>query len=226
MIKALVFDFDGTILDTETPDFECWKQLFADHGGELTQAEWCKVVGTNWDAFNPFDHLESQIGRTVDRDVLFEEQKRIFHELVKQQAPMPGVEAMLASAQEMGLKLAVASSSQRPWVAGHLERLGLLQYFPVIKTAEDVEKIKPDPALYRVAVEALGVEPWEAIAFEDSVNGVKAAKAAGLYCFAVPNSVTANLDFSKADGVYTSLAGCDLASVLKSIRPAEVSADS
>lgn len=219
MIKGLVFDFDGTILDTETPDFECWKQLFSDHGCELAQEDWCKVVGTNWDVFNPFDHLESKIGRAVDRDVLFEEQKRIFRELVKQQAPLPGVEAMLASAREMGLMLAVASSSGREWVEGHLERLGLLEYFSVVKTAEDVEKVKPDPALYKKAVAALGIEPFEAIAFEDSLHGVKAAKAAGLYCFAVPNSVTANLDFSHADGVWTTLEGCNLNEVLGRCKP-------
>jgi HAD superfamily hydrolase (TIGR01509 family) len=215
MIKALVFDFDGTILDTETPDFHCWRQLFEQHGCELEQGQWCKVVGTGWDVFNPFDHLESKLGRAVDRDELFRAQKQIFHALVKQQAPMPGVEAVLATARQMGLQLAVASSSGRPWVQGHLERLGLIEYFPVIKTSEDVARVKPDPALYAEAVRALGVQPHEAVALEDSVNGVKAAKAAGLSCIAIPNSVTRDLDFSEADCVWGSLEECELDGVVQ-----------
>lgn len=210
MIKGIIFDFDGTILDTETPDFHCWQKLFEDHGCELAQEDWCKVVGTTWDVFNPFDHLESQIGRSVDRDELWRAQKEIFHGLVEKQAPLPGVEAMLRAAKEAGLKLAVASSSGRPWVEGHLKRLGLLEYFPVLKTAEDVAKVKPDPALYVEALNALELEPHEAVALEDSVNGVLAAKAAGLYCVAIPNSVTAALDFSVADTVWQTLDGADL----------------
>lgn len=210
MIKGIIFDFDGTILDTETPDFHCWQKLFKDHGGELAQEDWCKVVGTTWDVFNPFDHLESQIGRPVDRDELWQAQKKIFHEMVEKQSCLPGVESLLAAAKEAGLKLAVASSSGRPWVEGHLKRLGLLDYFPVLKTAENVAKVKPDPALYVEALKALELEPHEAVALEDSVNGVRAAKAAGIYCVAIPNSVTAALDFSAADAVWASMAEGDL----------------
>lgn len=210
MIKAIIFDFDGTILDTETPDYHCWKNVFEEHGCELAQDDWCKVVGTSWDVFNPFDHLEGQLGRGVDRVAVRKAQQVKFHELVAKQVPLPGVESVLASAKEMGLSLAVASSSGRPWVEGHLERLGLMPYFSALKTSEDVEQVKPDPALYTLALEALGVLAEEAVAFEDSVNGVKAAKAAGIRCIAIPNSVTANLDFAHADEVWDSLLRCDL----------------
>ena len=210
MIKAVIFDFDGTILDTESPDFACWQSIFEDHGSRLELESWCQVVGTTWDHFNPFDHLEEKIGKPVNRDDLQVLHRRKFHELVAQQVPMPGVEATLAAAQELGMKLAVASSSRRDWVQGHLERLGLLSHFEVLKTADDVERVKPDPALYLRALEALEVSAEEAIAIEDSVNGVKAAKTAGLYCVAVPNSVTRNLDFAHADHRLDSLADYDL----------------
>jgi HAD superfamily hydrolase (TIGR01509 family) len=131
---------------------------------------------------------------------------------------MPGVEAALAAAREIGVRLAVASSSQRYWVEGHLQRLGLLEHFEILKTADDVEKVKPDPALYLQTLEALGVAASETVAFEDSVNGVKAAKAAGIFCVAVPNAVTRNLDFQHADLQISSLLECDITNILKSPR--------
>ncbi len=216
MLKALIFDFDGTILDTETPDFHCWQSIFAEHGSELEQEVWCQVVGTTWDHFNPFDYLEQKIGKKVDRDDLHKLHRQKFHEMILKQVPMPGVEAALESAQEMGIRLAVASSSQRYWVEGHLERLGLLQHFEVLKTADDVERVKPDPALYLETLKALNVDASETVAFEDSVNGVKAAKSAGIFCVAIPNAVTRNLDFQHADLKLASLLECDISSILKS----------
>lgn len=217
MVKAIIFDFDGTILDTETPDFHCWQAMFEDHGSELERDIWCQVVGTTWDHFNPFDYLEQKIGRSVNRDDLHQLHREKFHELVAKQVPLPGVESVLATAQELGIKLAVASSSQRSWVEGHLDRLGLLQHFSVTKTADDVERVKPDPALYTEALKALDVVASEAIAFEDSVNGVKAAKAAGIYCIAIPNSVTQNLDFSHADHKVGSLSELDIRKILETL---------
>lgn len=219
MIKAIIFDFDGTILDTETPDFHSWRSIYQEHGSELEQEIWCQVVGTTWDAFNPIDHLETKIGREVDRDALKELHRVKFHAMVKEQVPLPGVESVLAAAKDMRLKLAVASSSGRPWVQGHLERLGLLPYFSVLKTAEDVERVKPDPALYTLALEALEIAPHESVAFEDSVNGVIAAKAAGIRCVAIPNSVTKNLDFAHADEVWDSLLKCDLEQLVQGNAP-------
>lgn len=210
MLKAIIFDFDGTILDTETPDFHCWQSTFQDHGVELEQEVWCQVVGTTWDTFNPFDYLEGKIGTSVNRDDLHRLHREKFHDMIATQVPLPGVEAVLAAAEELGLKLAVASSSRLDWVSGHLERLGLLKHFHVIKTADDVELVKPDPALYVQALQDLDVGAAEAVAFEDSVNGVKAAKAAGIYCVAIPNTVTRNLDFQHADKIFNSLEQCDI----------------
>jgi len=210
MIKAIIFDFDGTILDTETPDFECWQAVFSEHGSELEREVWCQVVGTTWDHFNPFDYLETKIGRQIDRDSVQQLHRKKFHEMIATKVPLPGVESALATAQELGLRLAVASSSRLDWVDGHLRRLGLRDHFEVIRTADDVEKVKPDPALYLSALKGLGVNAHEAIAFEDSVNGVKAAKAAGIYCVAIPNSVTYHMDFQHADHRINSLTEFDI----------------
>lgn len=119
--------------------------------------------------------------------------------------PLPGVLDYLEAAQAMGLGLAVASSSRRAWVEGHLERLGLLGYFQVIRTKEDVTLTKPDPALFLRAAEGLGVLPQETIVLEDSLNGVRAAKAAGAFTVAIPNTLTRHLDLSQADLVLTRL---------------------
>lgn len=217
MLKAIIFDFDGTILDTETPDYHSWQAVFAEHGSELEHEVWGQVIGTTWELFNPFDYLESKLGRKVDREKLQEIHRANFHKMILDQAALPGVESALATAQELGLRLGVATSSTRDWVEGHLERLGLLQHFEVIKTADDVEKVKPDPALYTQVLKALAIEPDEAIAFEDSVNGVKAAKAAGIFCVAVPNSVTMHMDFQHADHRVERLSDFDIQSFLNQL---------
>lgn len=124
------------------PEFHSWQAVFEDHGSKLEHEMWCQVVGTNWDHFNPFDYLESKIGRPVDRDFVRSMHRKQCLEMVAKQVPLPGVESALATARELGLKLGVASSSPREWVEGHLDRLNLLRHFSVVKTADDVEKVK------------------------------------------------------------------------------------
>jgi beta-phosphoglucomutase-like phosphatase (HAD superfamily) len=103
------------------------------------------------------------------------------------------------------MQLAIASSSPMEWVDPHVERLGLRHFFEQIVTADRVDAAKPAPDLYLRAVELLGVDPREVIALEDSPNGVAAAKAAGLYCIAVPGPMTRTLSFEAADAVLPSL---------------------
>jgi HAD superfamily hydrolase (TIGR01509 family) len=126
--------------------------------------------------------------------------------------------AYLEAAKEMGLKIGLASSSTRSWVTGHLERIGLLHYFETVKTSDDVEQVKPNPALYLEAAKALGVKPEEAVAFEDSLNGAKAAKAAGMYCVVIPNPVTKHMNFEETDLVLESLAEKELHQLLSTFK--------
>ncbi len=214
MIEALVFDFDGLILETEEPDFLVWQDIYRRHGVELPLSQWSKAVGTSADAFDPCAYLEELCGRPVDRELLFQEALGRYVLEVESRPILPGVLDYLSDARAMGLKLAVASTSSRDWVQGHLTRLGLWHHFDCVKTGDDVTKVKPDPELYIVATKELGVRPQRALALEDSPNGILAAKRAGLYCVAVPNALTRQLPLDHADLRINSLAEVPLRELL------------
>ncbi|MCM3732761.1 HAD family hydrolase [Fictibacillus nanhaiensis] len=214
MIKALVFDFDGTILDTETQHYNAFQEMYKEYGSDLPLEVWGECIGTH-SMFDPYEYLEKQINKKLNHDELRSKKTERALALIKEQKPLPGIEKYLKAAKELSLKVGLASSSSRQWVLEHLERIGLLHYFEVIKTADDVEKVKPDPALYVKAVEALGVKPEEAIAFEDSVNGSTAAKKAGLFCVAIPNPVTKHMQFDEVDHQMESIAELELAALIQ-----------
>jgi HAD superfamily hydrolase (TIGR01509 family) len=214
LIKALVFDFDGTILDTETQHYKAFQEMFQGHGSELPLEVWGECIGTH-SGFNPYEYLEKQINKKLNHDELRAKKTERAIALIKKQKTLPGIENYLKVAEELGLMIGLASSSSREWVMEHLERIGLSHYFEVIITADDVEKVKPDPSLYIKAVKELGVKPEEAIAFEDSVNGSIAAKKAGLYCVAIPNPVTKHMQFEDVDHQVESIAELELAALIE-----------
>ena len=215
MIKALIFDFDGLIVDTESPDYESWQQVYQTYGCELAVEKWGQIVGgTGASDFDPHSHLEELCGQQLDREEIWISRRKQYLDELSAQPILPGVVDYLDDAERRGLKLAIASSSPENWVRGHLARLGLYQRFDAIKTADDVKRTKPDPELYLAILEALAQKPERALVFEDSPNGVKAAKAAGLFCVAVPNKLTAQLEFEKADLRLNSLAEIDLGDLL------------
>lgn len=204
MITALIFDFDGLIVDTETPDYRAWQETFAAHGLDLPIATWALNVGSR-DLFSPYDHLEARLGRPLDRDAVRGAVRARFKALLGAPAPLPGVADYLAAAADLGLAVGLASSSSRAWVTGHLDQLGLRGHFAAICTADDVARTKPEPDLYLAALGRLGVAPAQALALEDSPNGVRAAQAAGMRAVAVPNPVTAQMDLGHADLVLPGL---------------------
>jgi len=215
VIAALVFDFDGLICDTETSAFETARDIYAEHGVELTVAMWQDRIGTSGRPW--YADLEAAIGPLPDVDAIVERRRIAHHERVRSETAMPGVHAFVASAAGAGMRLAVASSSSVGWVEEHLARLELLRHFDVLSCAGAGVVSKPAPDVYVAAVAELGVEPSVAVAFEDSPNGIAAAKAAGLRCIAVPNHLTGTLDLSAADAVVDSferLTVDDLATVL------------
>jgi HAD superfamily hydrolase (TIGR01509 family) len=216
MIKALVFDFDGTILDTESQHYNALQEIFKEHGADLPIEVWGEGIGTHSE-FNPYEYLEKQIQKKLDHEELKAKRTKRVLELIVEQKPLPGIENYLQAAKEAHLKIGLASSSSRAWVTEHLGRTGLMEYFEVIKTADDVDKVKPDPALYIQAVEALGVKSDEAIAFEDSLNGSLAAKKAGLFCVAIPNPVTKHMVFDEVDHKMESIAELELSNLIKMI---------
>ena len=206
MIRGLIFDFDGLILDTELPGVQCWQEIYHEHGCVFPVSEYANSIGTLPRIFNVYDHLEAQCGRPIDRDALQQRRFQRSLEIIVQQPVLPGVKEHLQAAKRYGLRLGVASSSSRAWVAGHLERLALLPYFDHLSCGDTVAITKPHPELYHNILDSLQLDPHEAIAFEDSPHGVTAAKAAGIFCVAVPNQVTRHLAFDHADLRLPSLA--------------------
>jgi len=205
-IRAFLFDFDGLILDTEVASRAGWELLYRERGHELPPEQWARVVGSHgvWD---PMAHLEELVGEPLERETLNE--RRYAHEiaLIEAEELRPGIEDYLAAARRLGLRRAIVSSSSRRWVDMHLRRLEQAVGWDAICTADRVpERAKPAPTLYLEALDLLGVAAAEAVAFEDSPNGVAAAKAAGIFCVAVPNDVTRALGLDAADLVLDSLA--------------------
>lgn len=217
MIRALIFDFDGLMVDTEVPAFQSWQEIYRAHGHELLLDDWALCLGTSHDAFDPLTDLATRLGRPVDRtelETLRQSRKGV---LAAEQQALPGVVEYLNEARRLGLLVGLASSSPHAWVDGHLERLGLLGYFDTIQCAEDVPRVKPDPALYLAVLAALGVRADEAIVLEDSPNGVRAANRAGIYCVAVPNALSMLLVLDHADLRLASLADLPLAALLERV---------
>jgi HAD superfamily hydrolase (TIGR01509 family) len=205
-MRAIIFDFDGLILDTEMPDYISWQEVYRSYGVELPLEKWTSIVGGNAESeFEPHQYLESLIGATVDREQIWVSRRKSYLEHLETQPILPGVITALEDAKRLNLKLAIASSSPENWVSGHLTRLDLIDYFDVICTADDVEHTKPNPALFLLAAEKINAKPDEVIVFEDSYNGVLAAQRAGMFVVAVPNPLTAQLDLSRADLTLESL---------------------
>ena len=213
-IQALIFDFDGLILDTESTEYQSWQELFADHGCRLSLDLWVDCIGRPRGYFDFYTHLKEMKGTATDREQIRIQRHTRVRELNLLQPIQPGVVNYLQDARQLGLKIGLASSSSRVWVHGHLERLALYQYFTITKCVEDTGTHKPDPGPYLAALDALNVLPSEAVAFEDSPNGIASAKAAGILCVAVPNPMTQLLQLDHADYRLDSFASLSLSDLL------------
>jgi HAD superfamily hydrolase (TIGR01509 family) len=199
--------------------YRSWLEVYEAHGQELPFERWVQIVGSTTAGFHPQNHLEERLGRSLPKEVL---DRRIGRrtEMILAQEVLPGVLRHIEEAKAMGLKLGVASSSTSEWVRGHLARLGILDSFDCLRCRDDVANAKPEPDLYLAVLECLGVKASEAIAIEDSPNGVLSAKRAGLRCVAIPNSITAQLDLGQADLLLGSLDEVTLSGLLESLAAA------
>jgi HAD superfamily hydrolase (TIGR01509 family) len=218
VIRAIVFDFDGLILDTEEPVYRSWLEVYQAHGEELPFERWVQTVGSTTSGFHPQHHLEERLGRPLPKDVLDRRAGRRT-EMILANEVLPGVVSLVDAARGVGMKLGVASSSTSDWVSGHLARLGILEKFDCIRCRDQVVSAKPEPDLYVAVLDCLGVTAAEAIAIEDSPHGVTAAKRAGIRCVAIPNTITARLDLTHADLILSSLAEVDLGQLLERLEP-------
>ncbi|MBI5963802.1 MAG: HAD family phosphatase [Chloroflexi bacterium] len=196
MLKALIFDFDGLILDTETPEVLVWQSIYKDHGFELPVHEWEKTIGgygiSNFDAAEHLSRLSS--GR-LDPASLHIRYRKEADVMIHANPILPGVVNMIEQAKEIGLQVAIGSSSPHSWVDTHAKRLGIFDYFDRIICQDDVApgRTKPNPDIYLKALEQLNVKKDAAVVFEDSPNGVLAARRAEIFVVAVPNPLTVKM---------------------------------
>ena len=220
-IRALLFDFDGLILDTETPIWHSWEELFASQGGRLEFADFAGTVGTLSSEDDFFTLLEGQIGHPLERQTLSAQRWQREAALIQAQPVLPGVVDYLQDARRLELRVGLASSSSCAWVTGHLQRLRLADFFDSILASDDVRRVKPDPELYLAVLRTLNVQPGEALVLEDSPPGIQAARGAGLFCVAVPNTLTRQLSLEAADMRLESLAELSLEALLERVEARE-----
>ncbi|MBK5297922.1 MAG: HAD-IA family hydrolase [Vicinamibacteria bacterium] len=207
--RAVIFDFDGLIIDSETPIFDIWAGIYRDHGGRLTMEHWRHALGTH-NGFDPYGELERQTGVRLSRDEWVPKVRDQHWRLCEGEPLRPGVFDRLAEARALGLPAAVASSSSLEWVGPWLARHGLRDLVDAVCTRDDVERVKPAPELFLLAAERIGVPPAQCVVFEDTPNGVAAAHAAGMWAVAVPSPITRALEFGSPHRTLTSLADCTL----------------
>jgi HAD superfamily hydrolase (TIGR01509 family) len=210
MIRALIFDFDGLILDTETALIDAYGDVFAAHGLPFDRPLFTRSVGHADYAFDPW----KAFGPGADRELLEAERRRFNKARNHAQPILPGVVALIDQARGAGLKVGLASNSGHEHVEGHLARLGLLERFDFVACRGDAPSPKPEPDLYRLVLNHFGIRGHEAVAFEDSHTGTLAAKRAGLWVVAVPNVSTGHHDFGHADVRAPSLADCRLTELM------------
>lgn len=199
-IAAVVFDFDGVVLDSETPEFESHRRIYERCGVVLTVDEWCDQIGV-WAQ----DHderwatqLRERSTSAPDGEAYHAEKRRIILEILPRE-PMRGVRELLETLTAGGVVAAIASTSPARWVVPAVEGLGLRPAFGAIVTGDEVARRKPAPDVYLEAARRLGVDPARSIAIEDSAPGIAAAKAAGMKAIAIPHWLTERHDLSAAD---------------------------
>ncbi len=212
MLKALIFDFDGLILDTETPEVLVWQSIYREHGFELPVDEWEKTIGGyGISNFDPANHLSLLSQGRLDSASMRIRYRRESDLLIHASDIMPGVVRIIEEAREQGIAVAIGSSSPHSWVDTHAKRLGIFHYFKHIICQDDVApgRTKPNPDIYLKALEVLKVQNTEAVVFEDSLNGVDAARRAKIFVVAVPNPLTAKMGVS-GDMTVSSIANLTL----------------
>ncbi len=226
MIRALIFDFDGLIVDTEWPLIEAYRIVHLAHGVPFDETLFIRSVGHAEYAFDPWHgffvrHSSRCDGGSPHTDRAALELERSAHKdrLLLAQPVLPGVAELLDAARQQNLRIGLASNSEHAWVEPHLERLNLIDRFEFLACRGDAPTPKPAPDLYKLVLNQFGLRGHEAIAFEDSATGTLAAKRANLHVVAVPNRCTAHHDLSVADLIVPSLSTLTLEDLLLRFSP-------
>ena len=211
-LGAIVFDFDGLIVDTEGAGFISWREVYERFGAELDLDHWSRATGYIG-GFDPALHLERLLGRRLDWSRIIPEREARNWELTLQAKTLPGIERLFEGARRHGLRIGVASNSGNGWVEEGLKRLGLRHFVEAVVTRDMVMNPKPAPDVYLKTAQTLGIEPNRAVALEDSEPGCRAAKLAGMKAVAIPNKFSERQDFKVADLVVKSAEDLDLKSL-------------
>ena len=206
-LLGAIFDCDGLLADTETPDYDAWRKIYEEQGLELPVQMWAQSIGTakghsrqDWHA-----PLAEAAGPGYDPEAVDARRRDFYHNAIGRLTPMPGVLAVLDALDKARIPCAVASNSDRDWVDRVLDITGLTSRFQAIATADEVEHPKPAPDVYLLAAERLGVPPQHCAAFEDSPRGLQAAHAAGMFTVAVPTALTRHFAWEQAHHLVESL---------------------
>ena len=221
MLKALIFDFDGLVLDTESPEADVWTQIYNEHGFDFPFDDWVQTVGGyGISNFDPADHLSLLSHGRVDSASMRSRHRLECDAVIARSSILPGVVEIIHEAISHGLKLAIASSSSHAWVDTHAKRLGIFDHFDKVICSDDVGvgRTKPNPDLYLLALNQLQVQKKEAVVFEDSPNGIKAANQAGIFVVAVPNSITSQLNIKSANLIVRSMSELSLSELLDKVQ--------
>lgn len=200
--SAVLFDFDGILVDTEWAIYEAWQETFREHGQDLPLELYTRCIGSDFDAWSPKLHLEDLTKLDFDWLKMDSRRQVVIRAALEKQGPIEGIPELLDKLRRMGVPLAVVSSSSHSWVDGWLEKLDLARFFKEVVCKGDAPRIKPAPDLYLAAALKMGAKPGDCLVVEDSLNGLIAAKEADMRAWIVPNRVTAGLDFSRADAVF------------------------
>lgn len=216
-VKALIFDFDGLILDTESPIYYAILDTYQQYGFDLPMDDYTYCIGSYEDNNHFLRKLEDKVQKPLDIEFLSSQINTKMMQKINSASALPGVVDLLEQAKKLGLQCIVASSSDLAWVDTHLQRLAIRHYFSHLCTSDDVQRVKPEPDLFLLALERGNISANEAIIFEDSSNGIVAAYRAGIFRVAVPNPMTKNLDFSKANLILNQIDDIPLAELLTKV---------
>lgn len=195
-MKAAIFDFDGTIVDTETLWVEVYAQFIEEKYQHTVPMEiFHSCIGSKDTPL--YDYLHKHVDTSISRDLISPIIEARVGENLATLQPRIGVVELMQRCKDAGLRLAIASGSQGKWIHQFLQKTDLAHYFEAIRCADDVENVKPHPELYLAALDALQLDSHECFAIEDSVNGSTSAIAAQIKCFVIPNEVTIQSTFAE-----------------------------
>jgi len=197
MFKAIIFDRDGVIIDSEPINLSSAIKAFKKQGIEITDEEKKIIIGTH-----PVDYKDIFVKKYDFDFTEYRKYKRALYLKGQKTAPLnKDIIKLIKKLHQQKVPLALVTSSSRNGTLDILQRAGIEKLFKTIVTFEDCENRKPAPDCYLLAAEKLDVKPSECLVFEDTQIGLEAAKQAGMTCYVIPGKITKEQDFSKADKI-------------------------